>query len=168
MRSSITWFDRFIVNDMNILWFWCKVITDITLCYLSDIWNWLPKSDPCMTFNVKYIQFGGWSCYGDDSHIYVMFCIIWYDRFKIEDIYTCTIWLWCKLINDCTFHVTYSIPYKKAINAYKLSMIEKWSGVFFDLHLNKRLSKQSRGWWFEMPSCSLWRHFNVYRKSLTS
>ena len=23
--------------------------------------------------------------------------------------------------------------------------------VFFDLHRNKRLSKQSWGWWFEMP-----------------
>ena len=23
--------------------------------------------------------------------------------------------------------------------------------VFFDLHLNKRLSEQSRGWWFETP-----------------
>ena len=32
--------------------------------------------------------------------------------------------------------------------------------VFFDLRLNKRLSKQSWGWWFEMPSCSLWRHCN--------
>ena len=30
--------------------------------------------------------------------------------------------------------------------------------VFFDLHPNKRLSKQSRGWWFETPSCPLWRH----------
>ena len=28
----------------------------------------------------------------------------------------------------------------------------------FDLRLNKRLSKQSRGWWFETQSCSLWRH----------
>ena len=26
--------------------------------------------------------------------------------------------------------------------------------------LNKRLSKQSWGWWFEMPSRSLWRHCN--------
>ena len=34
--------------------------------------------------------------------------------------------------------------------------------VFFDLHLNKGLSKQSRGWWFEMPSRSLWRHCNMY------
>ena len=33
--------------------------------------------------------------------------------------------------------------------------------VFFDLHLNKQLSKQSRGWWFETPSGSLWRQFNV-------
>ena len=26
--------------------------------------------------------------------------------------------------------------------------------------LNKRLSKQCWGWWFETPSCSLWRHYN--------
>ena len=32
--------------------------------------------------------------------------------------------------------------------------------VFFDLRLNKRLSKQSRRWWFETPSCSLWCHCN--------
>ena len=32
--------------------------------------------------------------------------------------------------------------------------------VFFDLRLNKRLSKQSWGWWFETLSCSLWRHRN--------
>ena len=32
--------------------------------------------------------------------------------------------------------------------------------VFFDLHLDKRLSKQSWGWWFETPSCPLWRHCN--------
>ena len=32
--------------------------------------------------------------------------------------------------------------------------------VFFDLRLNKRLSKHSWGWWFETPSCPLWRHSN--------
>ena len=37
-----------------------------------------------------------------------------------------------------------------------------WSfDVFFDLRLNKWLSKQSWGWWFEMSSCSLWRHRNA-------
>ena len=33
--------------------------------------------------------------------------------------------------------------------------------VFFDLRLNKRLSKQPWGWWFETPSWSLWCHCNV-------
>ena len=32
--------------------------------------------------------------------------------------------------------------------------------IFFDLRLNKRLSKQPWGWWFEMPSRPLWRHCN--------
>ena len=32
--------------------------------------------------------------------------------------------------------------------------------VFFDLHLNKRLSKQWWGWWFETQSRSLWRQSN--------
>ena len=32
--------------------------------------------------------------------------------------------------------------------------------AFFDLRLNKRLSKQSLGWWFETLSCPLWRHRN--------
>ena len=35
--------------------------------------------------------------------------------------------------------------------------------VFFDLRPNKRLSKQSWGWWSETPSSSLWRHRNAKR-----
>ena len=34
--------------------------------------------------------------------------------------------------------------------------------VFFDQCLNKRLSKQPCGWWFETLSWSLWRHCNVF------
>ena len=33
--------------------------------------------------------------------------------------------------------------------------------VSLDLSLNERLSKQSWGWWFDTPSCPLWRHRNV-------
>ena len=37
-----------------------------------------------------------------------------------------------------------------------------WSfDVFYDLRLNKQLSKQSWGWWFEMPSRSWWCHCNA-------
>ena len=34
--------------------------------------------------------------------------------------------------------------------------------VSFDLRLNKRLSKQSWGWWFESPSYPLWHHCNAH------
>ena len=40
----------------------------------------------------------------------------------------------------------------------KASDAELW--CFFYLRLIKRLSKHSRGWWFETPSRSLWRHRN--------
>ena len=33
--------------------------------------------------------------------------------------------------------------------------------AIFDLRLNKQLSKQLWSWWFETPSCSLWRHCDV-------
>ena len=33
--------------------------------------------------------------------------------------------------------------------------------IFFDLRLNKRLSKQSRGWWFETPSRPIRHQCNV-------
>ena len=36
-------------------------------------------------------------------------------------------------------------------------------GVFFDLRLNKRLSKQWWGWWFETPVRPFWRHCNAQR-----
>ena len=37
--------------------------------------------------------------------------------------------------------------------------------VFFDLHLNKRLRKQSRRRWFETPLRPLWRHCNDQDRS---
>ena len=41
-------------------------------------------------------------------------------------------------------------------------------GVFFDLRLNKGLSKQSGGWWFVTPSRPLWGHRNGNTKLTTS
>ena len=40
--------------------------------------------------------------------------------------------------------------------------------VFFDLCLNKQLSKQSWGWWFETFSRPLWRHCNGFESNQTS
>ena len=38
----------------------------------------------------------------------------------------------------------------------------------FDLRLNKRLSKQSSGWWFETLSCPIWRYCDVNAGSRAS
>ena len=51
------------------------------------------------------------------------------------------------------------IPHAKGSDA------ELW--CFFDLRLNKRLSKQSWGWWLETPSRPLRRHRNVSLSCLT-
>ena len=40
--------------------------------------------------------------------------------------------------------------------------------VFFDLRLDKRLSKQSWGWWFETLSYTLWRHRNAMTWSVNA
>ena len=39
--------------------------------------------------------------------------------------------------------------------------------VFFDLRLNKRLSKQPWSWWFGTPSHPLWRHCNAIPPELS-
>ena len=57
-------------------------------------------------------------------------------------------------------------PYVRGIHRSAVNSPHKsqWRGafyVFFDLHLDKQLSKQSQRWWFETQSCSLWRPCNV-------
>ena len=58
-------------------------------------------------------------------------------------------------------------PFVRWIPRSPVNSPHKWPvtrsfDVFFDLCLNKRLSKQSWGWWFETPSCPLWRHRNAH------
>ena len=51
--------------------------------------------------------------------------------------------------------------HRSLVNSPHKGPVMRSFDVFFDLRLNKRLSKQSQGWWFETPSCPLWRHRNV-------
>ena len=51
--------------------------------------------------------------------------------------------------------------HRAPVNSPPQRPVTRGFDVFFDLHLNKRLSKQSRCRWFETPSCSLWRHCNT-------
>ena len=53
------------------------------------------------------------------------------------------------------------------VNSPTESMTQNFD-VFVDLHLNKRLSKQSWRQWFETPSLSLWRQCNVEKSFVGS
>ena len=62
-------------------------------------------------------------------------------------------------------HFPRNCPFVRGIHRSPVNSLHKgqWCGAFmffFDLCLNKRLNKQSWGWWFETPSCPLWRHRN--------
>ena len=50
--------------------------------------------------------------------------------------------------------------HRSLVNSPAQRPVTRSFDVFFDLHLNKRLSKQWWGWWFETPLHPLWRHCN--------
>ena len=62
--------------------------------------------------------------------------------------------------NGNTFRVTGPLCWKVTGEFRSQRPVTRSFDVFFDLHLNKRLSIQSWSWWFETPSCPLWRHCN--------
>ena len=65
--------------------------------------------------------------------------------------------------NGNIFHVTGHLCWEFTCHPWiprtKASDAELW--CFLWSALNKQLSKQSWGWWFETPSRPLWRHCNV-------
>ena len=59
-----------------------------------------------------------------------------------------------------TGHLCGEFTVHRWIPRTKASDAELW--CFFELRLNKRLSKPSRDWWFETSSRPLWRQSNDY------
>ena len=51
--------------------------------------------------------------------------------------------------------------HRSPVNSPHKRPVTRSFDVFFDMRLNKRLSKQSWGWWFETPLRSWWRYCNV-------
>ena len=81
---------------------------------------------------------------------------------------------WSKGVGKCSIH--YDVikwkhfprywPFVQGIHRWLVNSLHKgqWRGAlmfYLICALNKWLSKQSRGWWFETPTRSLWRHCNV-------
>ena len=76
----------------------------------------------------------------------------------------CSQWLFitCDVIKWKHFHVTGHLcgEFTGPGEFSAQRPVARSFGVFFDLRLNKRLSKQSWGWWLETLSCPLWRYRN--------
>ena len=100
--------------------------------------------------------------------------LIWWKQKRIKE-------LWMSAVEPLWWHVNISSgnclvppgnkpwkhfprywPFVRGIHRSPLNSPHKgqWGGAFFNLCLNKRLSKQSWGWWFETLLCPLWRHCN--------
>ena len=75
---------------------------------------------------------------------------------------SCSLWLYCYVYHSILLIIQHTCQVTLDISG---SPIEQSFNVFSDLWcvlcLNKWLSKQLRGWWFEPPLGSLWRHCNV-------
>ena len=61
----------------------------------------------------------------------------------------------------CYLNSTHMQPYSPVNGEFPSQKpVTQSFDVFFDVCLNKRLSKQMWDWWFDTPSDSLWRHCN--------
>ena len=76
-------------------------------------------------------------------------------------------WLLCCMtwrrnqMETCSALLALCAGYSPVTGEFPAQRPVTWSfDIFFDLRLNKQLSKQLWGWSFEMPSWSLWRHCN--------
>ena len=92
----------------------------------------------------------------------IMCCYLWYTLFGGRDRQGVTT-LRITSSNGNVFRVTWPLCGEftghRWIPLTKASDAELW--FFLDLRLNKRLGKQSWGWWLGTASCSLPRHCNV-------
>ena len=70
--------------------------------------------------------------------------------------------------NGNIFHVTGPLWGKFTGEFPSQKPVTRSFGAFFDLRLNKRLSKPSTRWWFETPSRSLWRQCNGSATPITN
>ena len=64
-------------------------------------------------------------------------------------------------------HFPRNWPFVRGIEFPAQKSVTRSFYVFFDLRLNKRLSKHSWVWWFETLSRPLWRHSNDYWQSIS-
>ena len=107
---------------------------------------WILKTQPIHSFSVTSV------CFIMYSSRIIIPCLLWFIFSAASWCHQMetfsTWWVLCAVNSP----VTGEFPSQRPVT---------WSfDVFFDLLLNKHLSEQLWGWWFEMQWPSLWRHWN--------
>ena len=135
--------------------------------------EWMSNFIPhCVIDIITYAYWFGYSDIPGDNpwSCAIPWCLLGLDIHRIQWLWEAHLWrgvLWRRhqmeafaaLLAICAGHplVTGEFPGQRPMR--------RSFDVFIDLRLNKRLSKQSWGWWFGTPSRPLWRHYNVYEIS---
>ena len=112
--------------------------------FITELWN-NSFSLMILSFQINNRQFASTTLRSVKPALWFNTCPWW--RHQMEDIFRVT----GHLCGE--FTGTGDFPAQRP-------MTRSFDG-FFDLRLHKRLSKHSWGWWFETPSCPLWRHCHV-------
>ena len=105
-------------------------------------------------FIIFHLTENHWNKYGIFSERYII-CLSILNYTKIQERWVIEIHIMTSSngnIFRVTDHLCGEIPPQRPVT--------RSFDVFFDLRLNKRLSKQSWGWWFETLSRPLWPHCN--------
>ena len=141
-------------------------------CYASD-WGWVPGSTSGRTSQPKKCTLQGQDNWGNWGFPGVM--KLWMAWEVLPWLVKCQelvveVFIWSGLFhptmvslmtssNANIFHITGPLS---ITGEFPSQRPVTWSfDIFFDLHLNKQLSKQLWVGWFETPWHSLWCHFNV-------
>ena len=137
------------------------------------LWDEIPY--PCHNFNKFYslwitdrIRLQTWLCLMSRARPWAWCGILWKLPLRNEPLPTLYITKTRPMVSHDDVikwkHFSRHWPFVRGIHRSPVNSPHKgqWCGAlifFFDLHLNKRLSKQSWGWWIETPSS--WHHCKV-------
>ena len=139
--------------------FGVKLLTEL----IANLLNWTLRKKTSAKFEVNYKQFHSrtfiWKYPLQKCKLLIILFICM--------MYVSMLWRSCACHDDVIKwkHFPRYWPFLRRIHRSPVNSPHKgqWRGtlMFFYLNLNKQLSKQSRGWWFETQSGSLWRQCNV-------
>ena len=157
MHSDATWLAPWHIQKNKAQEIICKISSDVLQKWSPTRWcaNDYPPTSQDLSLNCNSSHPHHFTCpwsrcpsiisHGNPIYNHHLLCGAWW-RHQVET--------FSALLAFCVGNspVTGEFPAQRPVT--------RSFDVFFDLRLNKQLSKQSWGWWFETPSRPLWRQYN--------